>query len=324
LDDFNAQGLSNSLWALAKLGHKDKGFIEAWIQKAKICLDAFNEQDLSNSLWALAELGHKDKGFIEAWIQKAKICLDDFTNQGLLNSLSALKLFEIKENIEPIIEKVKAIDYKSVDSHTAKIILSCNQYYKFLTPEHKDQLMPRIMKAESASDKAIVNNPFSQIDELQPAIIRDSDDRGGREYDVYRLKNRDKTAFIFDGYGDGFGDGLELFLIGLNVVRVYKKNEEWHLAIDYQNKFQKKHLNIGPIIDKLKSVLSLKSDVECNKISEKFTFPEYQTIPKIDGFFNGGVGHAIDQNLPIDTSNNILNNDLLIKNNGLFNDESLT
>eukprot|EP00798_Chlamydomonas_sp_ICE-L_P004490 gene4490-biopygen22201 len=89
LPDFNAQNLSNSLLAAAKLGIKDKAFTDTWLRVAKPKLPDFNSQELSNSLWAAAKLGIKDKAFTDTWLRVAKPKLPDFNAQGLSNSLWA-------------------------------------------------------------------------------------------------------------------------------------------------------------------------------------------------------------------------------------------
>lgn len=90
------QGIANSLWALAKLGHYDSLFIGACIQQALTpgFMEAFLSQHLSNSLWALSVLRHYDASFIEAWVKHALRpgCLATFTPQNFSNSLYALAM----------------------------------------------------------------------------------------------------------------------------------------------------------------------------------------------------------------------------------------
>eukprot|EP00798_Chlamydomonas_sp_ICE-L_P005018 gene5018-biopygen15322 len=97
LPDFNAQELSNSLWAAATLGIEDKAFTAAWLRAVNLKLSGFNAQELSNSLWATATLGIEDKAFNAAWLCAAKLKLPDFNAQGLSNSLWAAATLGIED-----------------------------------------------------------------------------------------------------------------------------------------------------------------------------------------------------------------------------------
>eukprot|EP00798_Chlamydomonas_sp_ICE-L_P011649 gene11649-biopygen15817 len=89
LPEFNAQGLSNTLYAAAKLGIEDKAFIAAWLREAKLKLHDFNAQNLSNTLSAAADMGILNEAFIAEWLLEAKLKLHDFNAQNLSNTLSA-------------------------------------------------------------------------------------------------------------------------------------------------------------------------------------------------------------------------------------------
>eukprot|EP00798_Chlamydomonas_sp_ICE-L_P030055 gene30055-biopygen15914 len=98
LPGFNAQELSNSLWASAKLGIEDDAFIAALLSVAKLKLPDFEAQSLSNSLWAIANLGIKDDAFIAALLRVAKRKLPDFDEQALSNSLWAIAKLDIEDD----------------------------------------------------------------------------------------------------------------------------------------------------------------------------------------------------------------------------------
>eukprot|EP00798_Chlamydomonas_sp_ICE-L_P023996 gene23996-biopygen18495 len=97
LSVFNAQNLSNTLSAAAKLGIEDKAFTATWLCESKLKLPDFNAQDLSNSLWAAAKLGIQDKAFIASWLREAKMKLPGFNAQGLSNSLWAAAKLGIED-----------------------------------------------------------------------------------------------------------------------------------------------------------------------------------------------------------------------------------
>ncbi|PNW72726.1 hypothetical protein CHLRE_15g638950v5 [Chlamydomonas reinhardtii] len=54
---FTAQGVSNSLWACAKLGYRDSALLLPLAEAAAALAPDMNAQDLANSLWALEALG---------------------------------------------------------------------------------------------------------------------------------------------------------------------------------------------------------------------------------------------------------------------------
>ena len=56
LDQFNAQELANTAWALAfaSVGQQDEQLFKALAQVAVPRLDQFNAQDLANTAWAFA------------------------------------------------------------------------------------------------------------------------------------------------------------------------------------------------------------------------------------------------------------------------------
>ena len=49
LDEFNAQGLTNTAWAFATVGQKDEQLFKVLARMAERRLDEFNAQDLANT-----------------------------------------------------------------------------------------------------------------------------------------------------------------------------------------------------------------------------------------------------------------------------------
>ena len=67
------QGVSNSLYALAKLEHGgDPGLVSALIARGYTELSNFNAQDLANTIWAMATLEHPDSAFTTALLVEAR------------------------------------------------------------------------------------------------------------------------------------------------------------------------------------------------------------------------------------------------------------
>ena len=55
LDQFNAQELANTSWALSTVGQEDEQLFEAFAKMAERRLDQFNAQGLANTAWALTD-----------------------------------------------------------------------------------------------------------------------------------------------------------------------------------------------------------------------------------------------------------------------------
>jgi len=54
LDELIPQGLANTAWAFATVGHKDEQFFQALARMAEQRLDEFDAQGLANTAWAFA------------------------------------------------------------------------------------------------------------------------------------------------------------------------------------------------------------------------------------------------------------------------------
>jgi len=54
LGEFNVQGLANTAWAFATVGHQDEQFFQALVRMAEQRLDEFHAQGLANTAWAFA------------------------------------------------------------------------------------------------------------------------------------------------------------------------------------------------------------------------------------------------------------------------------
>ena len=56
--DFNSQGVANTAWAFAKVGHNKERLFIALAVAAERRMRDFNLQGLVNSTWAFAAVGH--------------------------------------------------------------------------------------------------------------------------------------------------------------------------------------------------------------------------------------------------------------------------
>jgi hypothetical protein len=112
-NDFKAQGISNTLNALSKFDHYDKGLIDALCLSAKSKTSDFNAQGISNTLNALSNFIHCDEILIDSLCLNAAIRIKDFNQQHISNTLHALAtlqhgddeiwclLFDALSNLEP-------------------------------------------------------------------------------------------------------------------------------------------------------------------------------------------------------------------------------
>ncbi|KAG1660825.1 hypothetical protein FOA52_010250 [Chlamydomonas sp. UWO 241] len=83
LRDFKPQALSNTLWALATLGHTDGAFMSVLLKEAAPRLRDFNPQELANTVWALAALDHAAGTLMSVLLQQAASMLLRFGAEEL-------------------------------------------------------------------------------------------------------------------------------------------------------------------------------------------------------------------------------------------------
>ena len=80
-DDFNTQGLSNTVWAFAKAGHLDEALFKALAGAIQRRLSDFNSQDLANAAWAFAKACHPDDALFAALARCSQERLHEFNIQ---------------------------------------------------------------------------------------------------------------------------------------------------------------------------------------------------------------------------------------------------
>ncbi|KAG1658035.1 hypothetical protein FOA52_014347 [Chlamydomonas sp. UWO 241] len=87
---FPAHNLANTVWALAKLGHSDAGFIGDLLEKAQSELRRFNPQNLANIAWALAKMEYSAAGFMSNLLKEGGLQLPSFKPLELSSMMWAL------------------------------------------------------------------------------------------------------------------------------------------------------------------------------------------------------------------------------------------
>ncbi|CAL8462328.1 g1861 [Coccomyxa elongata] len=98
LSDFTARNLSNSLWALAKMGHNPgEAMLNAMAAEVAKKLGGCNAQNLANIAWSYATLSHNPgEELLEAIAVEAEKKLAEFSPQNISNLLYAFAKLEYK------------------------------------------------------------------------------------------------------------------------------------------------------------------------------------------------------------------------------------
>jgi hypothetical protein len=92
--DFDAQNISNSLNAMAKLDHYDKTVMDKLLSEVIVKAGDFNAQNISISLNAMAKLDHYDKTSVDKLLSEVLVKIGDFGVQNSSNSLLALVMLQ--------------------------------------------------------------------------------------------------------------------------------------------------------------------------------------------------------------------------------------
>ena len=106
LKTFEAQSISNMVWAFATLDFKDEVFLEKIAKE--VCqrdLEKFNTQNIANTVWAFATLDFKDEVFLEKIAKE--VCqrdLEKFNSQEISNTIWAFATLDFKDEV--FLEKI--------------------------------------------------------------------------------------------------------------------------------------------------------------------------------------------------------------------------
>ncbi|KAG1657184.1 hypothetical protein FOA52_003596 [Chlamydomonas sp. UWO 241] len=97
--DFIHARAVNMLWAIAKMGLRNKLFVSLLLMEAEPKLPSFNAQNMANTAWALATLGRKDTTFTGALLVAAKSKLPSFNAQDLATTAWALATLDYYDGV---------------------------------------------------------------------------------------------------------------------------------------------------------------------------------------------------------------------------------
>ena len=109
--DFNLQGLANTAWAFATMGHREETLFAALAAAAEwrmrdftsqhlattAWMRDFNSQGLANTAWAFSTVRSKEKRLVNALAVAAGWRLRDFNSQDLANMAWAFATVGHKE-----------------------------------------------------------------------------------------------------------------------------------------------------------------------------------------------------------------------------------
>ncbi|KAG1667903.1 hypothetical protein FOA52_013664 [Chlamydomonas sp. UWO 241] len=89
--------LSNTLWAVSKLGVNEPGFVSALVSEVKAKLPSFEAQELANTAYALSNLGHVDIALMRELLESASPEVPSFNSGELVQMRCALNKLNIKD-----------------------------------------------------------------------------------------------------------------------------------------------------------------------------------------------------------------------------------
>ena len=89
IDEFEAQHMANSIWAVAKAEIPATQLFDAIAEKAPKRIDEFNSQNMANAVWAFATAGVKAPQLFDAIAGEAVGRINEFNSQGMANTVWA-------------------------------------------------------------------------------------------------------------------------------------------------------------------------------------------------------------------------------------------
>ena len=96
MDEFSAQGLSNTAWSLASLTVFDRPLLAAIAKGAILNAAELSHQDISNIAWAYARLAFHDKPLLEAIAVATVSSIHQFVPQDLANTAWSFATLQLR------------------------------------------------------------------------------------------------------------------------------------------------------------------------------------------------------------------------------------
>lgn len=93
--DFTSQGIANTLHALAKLGHYDKGLVDLFIEQATKQIQSFNALEIGMIMDALTKFNHYNQDFVRLLTAEAQAKEVFFLKKSLICVLNSLAHFAL-------------------------------------------------------------------------------------------------------------------------------------------------------------------------------------------------------------------------------------
>ena len=115
LSNFTEQGIANTVWGMATLGHSNPKVLEALLGAAQQKVGGFNEQDIANTLWAIACLNVKQHPTVQLlWTIVSKLDVSVWNDRELSQLFSVLSWFKLENSewgmsLNPTLENAAAV-----------------------------------------------------------------------------------------------------------------------------------------------------------------------------------------------------------------------
>jgi len=111
LPEFGPQALSNTVWALARFGLKDRKILKQMADATVARMThpvqhVFKAQELANTVWAFATLQYRHTPLSEAIAHASAATIDDFSSQNLSNTSWAYAVLSYHNG--PLLKEIAA------------------------------------------------------------------------------------------------------------------------------------------------------------------------------------------------------------------------
>ena len=98
INDFKAQGISSTVWAMATLGHSDTKVLGALLSAAEQKAGSFTEQEIANTLWGMACLNVDHQPAVQSlWTRVLSTEVSDCSDAELTQLFGVVSWFKLEK-----------------------------------------------------------------------------------------------------------------------------------------------------------------------------------------------------------------------------------
>mmetsp|Transcript_101467 Transcript_101467/g.287506 ORF Transcript_101467/g.287506 Transcript_101467/m.287506 type:complete len:205 (+) Transcript_101467:541-1155(+) len=116
MDDFDAQELSNTAWAIARFSFPNFTLLTAISAASRASIGDFKSQNLNNPAWSMAVLGICDQPLMNAIASSSLPTISDFNMQGRANTVWAYDNLGCDADVQALLESSVGSTPSSVDA----------------------------------------------------------------------------------------------------------------------------------------------------------------------------------------------------------------